>query len=483
MADWIQRLPGITGQAQTQIPSGIMRDPSTRNMQTISAVNANLPADSYLAQIQNQSGLMGSAPTNDISWLKKMNLMYGNNFANAINIGAGQLFDKDGNYIGNTQTEKARIGNQVKNIGSSFVSGAMKGGFKAGAGAAAGGIAALGGDLLAKGGQYIGNKRYGENITTEQNNVRSAVRSTMAAFGPIGWAIAAGTGAVDAIGAATGTELSNIDKDAAKRAGIRGVGVQNALNYLPGISTIPGAIGALNGIKRTDSFGMSDEAEEMAPAYAGTVNDMRAAEKLGNKRFLTRNQTNKAQGFVDSAKANNELLANLSVTNTMRKESDYAQNLAHQNLNRYAGENYLGMRAGREGIKLPTVEEIRAMRTRKLQAGGVIGIDSNILPEGSLHARLNHLDELNPNLEDATRKGIPVMAVEGGEIQEQVAEIEKEELILRLETTKKLEELMNDGSEEAMIEAGKLLAIEIMENTQDNTGQITEEVENGEQTK
>ena len=113
-----------------------------------------------------------------------------------------------------------------------------------------------------------------------------------------------------------------------------------------------------------------------------------------------------------------------------------------------------------------------------MQKGGVIGVDSNVLPEGSLHARLNHLDELNPDLEDATKKGIPVMSVEGGEIQEQVAEIEKEELILRLETTKKLEELMQNGSEEAMIEAGKLLATEIMENTQDNTGQITEEVEN-----
>ena len=36
---------------------------------------------------------------------------------------------------------------------------------------------------------------------------------------------------------------------------------------------------------------------------------------------------------------------------------------------------------------------------------------------------------------------------------------------------------MQDGSEEAMIEAGKLLTDEIIDNTQDNTGQITEEVE------
>lgn len=99
------------------------------------------------------------------------------------------------------------------------------------------------------------------------------------------------------------------------------------------------------------------------------------------------------------------------------------------------------------------------------------------MPEGSLHARLNHLDELNPELEDATKKGIPVMAADGGEVGQQIAEIERDELILRLEVTKRLEELMEDGSEEAMIEAGKLLTEEIIDNTQDNTGQITEEVE------
>jgi len=110
-----------------------------------------------------------------------------------------------------------------------------------------------------------------------------------------------------------------------------------------------------------------------------------------------------------------------------------------------------------------------------LQKGGVIGTDTNLLPEGALHARLNHLQDTNPDLEEATKKGIPVLDESG----QQVAEIEKEELILRLELTKKIEELMKDGSDEAMIEAGKLLVSEILENTQDNTGQLTEEVENG----
>ena len=383
-----------------------------------------------------------------------------------------------------SQSEGNRTFEQIKNIGGNFLSGATSSGrFNLGAGlkGSAGGLAALGGDLVAKWGQKSAVSKYGENITSAQNNTRSAIRQGIASFGPIGWAVAAGTGVVDAIGAATGTELSNINKDAAKRAGIKGVGWQNTLNYLPGVSTIPGAIGVLSGIKRTTSFGMSDEAEEMAPGYAGTVNDMRAAEQLGNKRFLTRKQTNKAQGFVDEATANNQLLAQLNVTNTMRKNSDYYQDLAHQNINRYAGENYLNMRMGREGLKLMPAEEIRAIlakrKTEKLQNGGTIGIDTNILPEGSLHARLNHLDELNPELEDATKKGIPVMAADGGEIGQQIAEIERDELILRLEVTKRLEELMEDGSEEAMIEAGKLLTDEIIDNTQDNTGQITEEVE------
>ena len=168
----------------------------------------------------------------------------------------------------------------------------------------------------------------------------------------------------------------------------------------------------------------------------------------------------------------------------MRKQSNYYQDLAHQNINRYAGQNYLGTRVGRTGLKLMSIDEVRSIiakrqETQKFQNGGVVGIDSNILPEGALHARKNNLAELNPDLEDATKKGIPVMAAEGGEVGEQVAEIENSEIIFRLEVTKRLEELRKDGSEEAMIEAGKLIAEELIENTQDNTGQITEEVPNG----
>lgn len=237
---------------------------------------------------------------------------------------------------------------------------------------------------------------------------------------------------------------------------------------------------------RTNGFQMSNEAEAMQSGYAGTVGDLRAAEDIANKRLLF--QRNRANDYIEEQRRNDRLLTQIGETNTMRKQSDYYQDLNHQNINRYAGQNYLGVTVGKKGTKLMSLDEVRAIimarqaiknDTQKLQNGGVVGIDSNILPEGALHARKNNLAELNPDLEDATKKGIPVMAAEGGEVGEQVAEIEHSEIIFRLDVTKRLEELRKDGSEEAMIEAGKLIAEELIENTQDNVGMITEEVENG----
>lgn len=93
----------------------------------------------------------------------------------------------------------------------------------------------------------------------------------------------------------------------------------------------------------------------------------------------------------------------------------------------------------------------------------------NIIPEGELHARLHHMEQ-----DGITKKGIPVISIEeGGEVV-QHAEIERNEIIFHLELTKKLEELMEDGSDEAAIEAGKLLVDEILNNTEDRTGLLNE---------
>lgn len=98
----------------------------------------------------------------------------------------------------------------------------------------------------------------------------------------------------------------------------------------------------------------------------------------------------------------------------------------------------------------------------KFQNGGSV----NVIPEGALHARLHHMEDAK----DLTKKGIPVVDNNGN----QQAEIERNEIIFRKEVTDKIEELMKDDSDKAAIECGKLLATEIVENTDDKTGLVPE---------
>lgn len=103
---------------------------------------------------------------------------------------------------------------------------------------------------------------------------------------------------------------------------------------------------------------------------------------------------------------------------------------------------------------------------KKFAEGGKV----NVIPDGALHAHKHHLEDISPEYKQVTNKGIPVVTEEEGGKLKQHAEIERNEIIFRLEVTKKLEELMKDGSDDAAIEAGKLLAHEIINNTVDNTG-------------
>lgn len=290
---------------------------------------------------------------------------------------------------------------------------------------------------------------------------------------PILQAIGTATKIVDAIGDATGFHIDDVDKDSAKKAGAtKGEAfLNNAMSAIPGMGAI---MGALSPFKTNTTNSLSQEGESVMAGYSGTENDIKTSKDLSGKRTLFNRQ--KFNKYIDDTNKDISIINEIGRTNSLRKQSDYSRDLAQQNLNRYAGTNYQMHAIGKNGMKIMSKQELQAiLATRKLQKGGVIGTDTNLLPEGALHARLHHLDEVNPNLEDVTKKGIPVLDSNG----EQVAEIEKEELILRLELTKKIEELMKDGSDEAMIEAGKLLVNEIIENTQDNTGQLTEEVQNG----
>lgn len=122
---------------------------------------------------------------------------------------------------------------------------------------------------------------------------------------------------------------------------------------------------------------------------------------------------------------------------------------------------YLQSQNQNKGVKIFSDTQLEeARKVLKFKKGG------NLIPEGALHARKHELE-----IEGITNKGIPIITEEGGKI-EQHMEIERNEIIFSLEVTKKLEELAKLGTDDAAIEAGKLLTYEIMENTEDRTNLI-----------
>lgn len=294
----------------------------------------------------------------------------------------------------------------------------------------------------------------------------------MSSGNPYAMAAGAAFKALSAIDQVTGFGINTIDKQQASAAGLsKGQRLlNNVLGFFPG-----NPIAALASTKTSEATEMTDETKQLSNAFGGSVGDISTASSMGGKRYLFGGS--KINSLIDKANRNNKLFTEMGMTNTQRKQSDYGSDLAQQNINRYAGNTYNSNRIGKHGLKLMSVAEIKQLlESRKeseiqaFQNGGVIGIDVNVIAEGKYHAHLNHLEDTGN--EGLTKKGIPVVThSEGGEI-EQIAEIEKKELIFRLEVTNKLEELFKDGSDEAMIEAGKLVAEEIIENTQDNSGEV-----------
>lgn len=331
------------------------------------------------------------------------------------------------------------------------------------------------GDFASGIGSAIGNK-YGEDFTEEQKAAQSVVRKGLEMIPVYGHIISAATGVVDAFGTATGLNLSNVDKDAASKAGIEGAAMfNNIMNMLPGNSMAWGWMG-----KRTQDFAKSDLLNDASGAYSGTISDIDSAAELSNKRLLF--GIRKANDYIDKQELNQNTIADIINENKKIKSGvatsidDYAK----KRNNLYYSNGMVSV--GKNGIKLFSIEEINKIlelrnkrEVREFKNGGIVGIDSSIIPEGKLHAHKHHLKDANSDLEDVTKKGIPIITLdEGGELQ-QVAEIEKEEIIFRKEVTIKLEELYKDGSDEAMIEAGKLIAEELMTNTDDKTEEFINE--------
>ena len=131
-------------------------------------------------------------------------------------------------------------------------------------------------------------------------------------------------------------------------------------------------------------------------------------------------------------------------------------------MNRLSGNQYDEIPIGKKGFVLK--------KKQKFQNGGLM---KSVIVNGELHARKHELKTLEEFKDaDITNKGIPVISKgEGGQITQE-CEVEKNELILTKDITDKLNKLFDKNDEESQIEAGKLLAYEIMKNTIDSKDKV-----------
>lgn len=288
---------------------------------------------------------------------------------------------------------------------------------------------------------------------------------------PIVQAIGLTYNGISMLAETAGTNVNTITKEQAEDIGIK-PGARLANNI---IGTLAPGIALWENVEEGQKSHLIDE---MSNAYADTVSDIDQAGVLGGGKYLFGQK--KVADAVAQANRRNELLTEMNMTNTMRKQSDYGRDLAQQNMNRYAGTNYMDMRMGRKGMRIQSLEEIRELLknriieeldVQKFAEGG------SLMPAGKLHKELSHINELGEQYEDLTRKGIPVVTLDEGGSLSQVAEVERDEWIWNLEFTQQIEALWKDGSEEAMIEAGKLLTEELLRNTDDISGIIHKEEE------
>lgn len=304
-----------------------------------------------------------------------------------------------------------------------------------------------------------------DNLDASQKAMKSSMKSLISLAGPIGTAINFADSGLNMIGSIAGLQLDKMDNVAASRAGVSSAGLNNTIMSIP----VVGALGGFMAGKTHKSY-KSGEIDDMRGAYGGSAGDIDAAQNLGNKRFLFGKR--KANRFIDQANRYNELITDISTENKLRKQNTYGSDLASQNYIRFQGLNPNRMLVGKTGMKIPVLEKAREILlnlTTNLpiyKTGGKL----NIIVEGSLHARKNNLENTNSNLKGCiTKKGIPVISYSDGNII-QHAEIEGGELILNKELTEQLEQLYKEGTEEAMIKAGKLLSVALIKDTEDKSG-------------
>ena len=267
-------------------------------------------------------------------------------------------------------------------------------------------------------------------------------------------------------------------------------GVQNSTfttGMFGGMSALSSAIGSFNpaagaavelatsGLKLINDVGgksigylkYNNDVSNIRGSY-GTFNKALASQ--GKKFGLL--DTMFGKGYSKEMKQFNKVQSEIPVMEYIAANSldDKQRQLQMSDLNNEAYQvslsgGYKPLRVGKHGMTMHSIISANEQSyTEEYKSGG--SIQQNVIPEGALHARLNHME--NDNI---TSKGIPVVSMSKGS-QVQQAEIECNEIIFNKDTTTKIEEYYKKGDDESAILCGKLLAEQIMENTDDRTNLI-----------
>ena len=270
-------------------------------------------------------------------------------------------------------------------------------------------------------------------------------------------------------------------------------GLSTVASFVPGIGTLASV--ALKGLGSLFGAGVKSVKGNTANELVDTSSSYTGEDALASKKFglLGLRGAKKYAGLVTRRQYNRDLAAN--VLQEGKDDLLAANNVQQQQMKDILSKNgddwmYTNTLSAKNGAKIKEVKRLSSLYSKRLiskeplKEGTTVefknGGSINVIPEGALHARKNNLTEINPELEGITKKGIPVISKEEGGEMIQHAEIERSEIIFNLETTKKLESLREqynkseDKTEKdnLAIEAGKLLAQQIMENTIDNTGEL-----------
>lgn len=244
------------------------------------------------------------------------------------------------------------------------------------------------------------------------------------------------------------------------------------------------------GAKKADTITKDNEAfEQVGSSYGGTQSTVDDALTKSGKKYglLSGGARNRANRQIHNAQMQQSKMSNiadeaqmaftasnnplLGLGTQLQLNGGYQQNTVKAGksglkMDRDFAKRVVKLSKGQKEKRKKIQEEVRMEEVAGFKNGGAV----NVIPDGALHAHKHHLENVDEKFEEVTTKGIPVITEEKGGDIKQHAEVEREEIIFNLEVTKQLEKLMQDGSDEAAIEAGKLLVYEILENTVDNTG-------------